>query len=230
MTEVKPPPPLIVPLLVLAGLVAGFGWLWGGIGGLCVGGGLAGAFLWGKRQGQAEIEVEVQRKQYRVADELIQYRAFTQLMRDQGQRIVDLSEQSVTQLATGLVEIDRRLVGLTARLADPTGADSHPDQIQAELEAMAAPIPGLLAALQFQDVTRQQLMFLSRLSEMFDAHLTELTRLLGDRRSLDRTIRFKEMFDQALDETVMRSQRHDHQVAAGLEPSEPAGPRVELFK
>ena len=197
---------------------------------MCAGGGLAGAFLWGKRQGRAEIEAEVRRKQYRVADELIQYRAFTQLMRDQGQRIVDLSEQSVTQLATGLVEIDRRLIGLTARLADPTGADSHPDQIQAELDAMAAPIPGLLAALQFQDVTRQQLMFLSRLSEMFDAHLTELTRLLGDRRSLDRTIRFKEMFDQALDETVMRSQRHDHQVAAGLEPSEPAGPRVELFK
>ena len=88
----------------------------------------------------------------------------------------------------------------------------------------------MLGKLQFQDVTQQQLMFLGRLSMVVDDHMAELARLLGDRRSLDRTSRFQEMFDRALNDTVMVSQRNDHHDAAGIDLFEPSGAKIEMFQ
>jgi hypothetical protein len=176
----------------------------------------------GLRLGRDAAMAATRMRLYRVADELAQYRAFTHLMRAQHDRIVELSGDAALSIASGLRDIDGRAVQLAARLEDAGG-------LRAEAEAVAAPVMDMVGKLQFQDVTRQQLGFLSRLSLILDGHMADLALLLGERRSLDRTTRFKELFEQALDDTVMASQRNDHHHAGGDALFEQAGPAVELF-
>jgi len=52
---------------------------------------------------------------------------------------------------------------------------------------------------------------------------------MDDRRAMDRVGRFKEMFDQALGDCVMDSQRDDHHSASGLAMREGTSPRLEMF-
>jgi hypothetical protein len=86
-----------------------------------------------------------------------------------------------------------------------------------------------LGHLQFQDVTQQQIGFLSRLLLLLDDHMVQLARQMDDRRAMDRVGRFKEMFDQALGDCVMDSQRDDHRSASGLAMREDAGSNLEMF-
>lgn len=180
----------------------------------------------GLRLGRARQNRVIRTRLYRVADELVQYRAFTQLLRAQSERIVEMSGEAAMELAAGLREMDERAGRLAGRIA---AGDGTPAQWRDEAAAVSAPMVDLLGKLQFQDVTRQQLMFLSRLSLMLDEHMTDLGHMLGDRRALDRTSRFKELFEQAMDETVMTSQRNDHRRAGGIDLFESAGPAVEMF-
>lgn len=184
--------------------------------------GAAGVRLGAAAQARAD-----QLRLYRVSDELVQYRAFTQLLRAQGERIIDMSGEAALALAAGLREMDER----AERLADALArGDGDAARWRDQAAAIAAPVVELVGRLQFQDVTRQQLEFLARLSLILDEHMAELGRSLGDRRALDRTSRFKELFEQALDGTVMASQRNDHHHASGgLELFEDAGPAIEMF-
>lgn len=178
----------------------------------------------GVRLGAEQQARETRLRLYRVADELVQYRAFTRLLRAQGDRISGLTGEAALALAEGLKTMDDR----AAAVADRLGALGH-DQLRAEAVAITEPMVDMVGKLQFQDVTQQQLGFLARLSLILDDHMAELSRLLGDRRSLDRTSHFKELFDQALNDTVMTSQRNDHHSAAGMEFFESSGPAIELF-
>lgn len=188
----------------------------------------AGALWAGIRIGDRRRARAVQMHLYRVADELVQYRAFTRLLRSQGQRIIDLSGESAIAIAEGLRDMDERAARCAERLETmDEAADAR--ELRAEVHAITAPIVDMVGRLQFQDVTRQQLMFLSRLSLLLDDHIGELCRVLGDRRSLERTTRFKELFDAALDETVMASQRNDHHDAAAVALFEQSGPAIEIF-
>jgi len=221
-------PPLLIAA-ALAGLAAILAGASDQFGPSCVAAIVVAAFLLGRRRGAAERDAAARRTQFHVADELVQYRAFTRLMRDQGERVIALSAEAATALAVGLGEIDRRAAALAARLATLPAEPPDPAALHAEAVAVVEPMVGLFGQLQFQDITQQQLMFLSRLSLLLDDHISDMTRLLGDRRSLDRTTRFKELFDRALGDTVMSSQRHDHHVATGVDLFESAGPTVELF-
>jgi len=188
----------------------------------------AAIFAFGHRCGAEAANRQAQAKLFRVADELVQYRAFTRLLRDQGDRIAGISEEASLAIATGLAEIDRRIAALSAAAQAGT-PDGQRSPFHAEAEAISQPIVEMLGRLQFQDITQQQIAFLTRLSLLLDQHMEELARLLGDRRSLDRTSRFKELFDRALDDTVMISQRNDHHAAAGSALFEASGPKIELF-
>jgi len=187
------------------------------------------AGLWlGGRKAAAETRL----RQYLVADELAQYRAFTRLMRTQGERIVSQSADSALTIAHGLRRIDAEMSVLASGLAQLEAKGADPAEIESLRRAVAAagdPVVGMLAALQFQDVTRQQTEFLARLSLLLDDHMADLARMLGDRRSLDRTTRFRELFEQAMNDTVMSSQRDDHRAATGIDLQESTGPAVELF-
>jgi hypothetical protein len=59
--------------------------------------------------------------------------------------------------------------------------------------------------------------------------MTQLADQLGDRRSRDRVGRFKELFDEALGDCVMDSQRDDHHAASGLELREDASMKLQMF-
>lgn len=215
----------LAPLLAVAGLGTAAALLVGpagGIAALAAGAGAMAAYRLGRRDGAAEGRMI----RFRVADELVQYRAFTRLMRDQGERVIDQSTEAVTALAIGLTEIDHHASALLERLASE---EIDPAALHAAIEEISELVVPLFGQLQFQDVTRQQLTFLARLSQLVDGHIAEMTRLLGDRRALDRTTRFQELFDQALDDTVMSSQREDHHAATGVVRAEASAPRVELF-
>ncbi|MEO0036368.1 MAG: hypothetical protein RLZZ501_2391 [Pseudomonadota bacterium] len=218
----------LAPLLAVAGLGAATALLAGpesGIAALAAGALAMASYRLGRRHGAAEGRMV----RFRVADELVQYRAFTRLMRDQGVRVIDQSTEAVTALAIGLTEIDHRATALLERLEPTPTGGIDPAALRAAIEEISELAVPLFGQLQFQDVTRQQLTFLARLSRLVDEHIAEMTRLLGDRRALDRTTRFQELFDQALDDTVMSSQRDDYRAATGIEQAEATGPRVELF-
>lgn len=169
----------------------------------------------------------IRMRMFRVADELAQYRAFTSLLRDQGERITASTGEAATAIVLGLREMDSNIVRMQALIErDASGEKS---ELQPLLDAVSAPVVGMLGQLQFQDVTQQQIAFLSRLSLIVDQHMIDLARQMGDRRSMDRVGNFKEMFDKALDDCVMTSQRQDHHTAVGLDLQEARGPKIELF-
>ncbi|EPY03242.1 hypothetical protein [Magnetospirillum fulvum] len=232
------PPPEIPPaaLATLAGMLGALGAaeLFGApspgpaVAGFAAAAAMAAGLWLGGRKAAAETRL----RQYRVADELAQYRAFTRLMRAQGERIVDQSAESALTIAHGLRRIDTEMSVLDSGLSRLEANGADPAEIESLRQAVAAaaePVVGMLAALQFQDVTRQQTEFLARLSLLLEEHMDDLARMLGDRRSLDRTTRFKELFEQALNDTVMSSQRDDHRAANGIDLQESTGPAVELF-
>ncbi|CAA7619586.1 hypothetical protein [Magnetospirillum sp. UT-4] len=187
--------------------------------------GVAIGYLLGRRDGLTPRAVRL--LLFRVSDELAQYRAFTRLLRDQGERITASTSAAAIGIVNGLTEMDSDLARL--RTAIDRAAPGNATELKALADAVGSPIVSLLGQLQFQDLTQQQIDFLARLSLIVDQHMIDLAQRLGDRRSMDRTENFKEMFNKALDDCVMTSQRDDHHAAAGLDVHETSGPKVELF-
>jgi hypothetical protein len=187
--------------------------------------GVGAGYVLGRKDGSMPKTVRM--LMFRVADELAQYRAFTRLLRDQGTRITDTTHEAATMIVAGLREMDANIESL--RTAVGRMAFDEAKELRSTLDAIGAPAVEMLGQLQFQDVTQQQIAFLSRLSLIVDQHMIELARQLGDRRSMDRVGHFKEMFNKALDDCVMSSQREDHHAAAGADLSEASGPKIEMF-
>ncbi|MTJ79420.1 MAG: hypothetical protein F8N37_00125 [Telmatospirillum sp.] len=194
---------------------------------------LFAVILWHRASQTPEMPEEVQELLCFVADELAQYRAFTRLLRDQGGRINDASGEAALVIVEGLREIDRAVETLRIELrktSEELPLDAiHRAELAQRVEAIGRPILRMLGCLQFQDVTQQQIAFLSRLSLMVDDHMVRLARKCGDRRAVERLDKFKEMFAAALDDTVMTNQRDDFYAATGLALQEEGGPRIEMF-
>jgi hypothetical protein len=195
-----------------AGLAAGLAWLAGQILG----------FSHGPLPGPIRLLL------FHVIDNLAQYRAFTKLLRDQGQSITRTTGTAAENIATVMTDMDVTLEALAAAVRRD-GAGFNQELLVSELRRIRAPIIGILSVLQFQDVTQQQFAFLNRLSVILDDHMMRLASQLGDRRAKDRVAGFKEMFEQALADCVMASQRDDHHAASGSSTREDTGLKVELF-
>jgi hypothetical protein len=165
---------------------------------------------------------------FHVVDNLAQYRAFTRLLRDQGQSITRTTGTAAENIATVMTDMDITLETLASALRRD-GAGFNRELLVSELGRIRAPIIGILSVLQFQDVTQQQFAFLNRLSLILDEHMMRLASQLGDRRATDRVAGFKEMFEQALADCVMASQRDDDHAASGSSEREDVGLKVELF-
>jgi len=206
-------------------MAVGAGGIWASFAGLMALASVASGYLLGHQDGTSSKAVRM--RMFRVADELAQYRAFTRLLRDQGERITETTGNAATVIVTGLRDMDANLVQLQALMG--TLPEDQSAALTSLVNAIGAPVVGMLGQLQFQDVTQQQIAFLSRLSRIVDQHMIDLAREMGDRRSMDRVGNFKDMFNKALDDCVMSSQRDDHHVAAGLDLHESNGPKIELF-
>jgi hypothetical protein len=187
--------------------------------------GLAGQIL-GFRKGPLPGAIRL--LLFHVADNLAQYRAFTRLLRDQGQSITGMTLEAAENIAIVLTDMDVTLEALAAAVRRD-GANFDRELLVDELRRIRGPIIGILSKLQFQDVTQQQFAFLNRLSLILDDHMVLLSSQLGDRRASDRVAGFKEMFEQALADCVMASQRDDHHAASGVSTREDTGLKVELF-
>ncbi len=205
------------------GLAPGLGIAAAGVGaGLA---GLAGQIL-GFRHGPLPGTIRL--LLFHVIDNLAQYRAFTRLLRDQGQSITRTTEAAAENIANVLTDMDTTLETLAAAVRRD-GAGFDRELLVSELRRIRAPIIGILSVLQFQDVTQQQFAFLNRLSVMLDEHMMRLAKQLGDRRATDRVTGFQELFEHALADCVMASQRDDHHAASGSSEREDPGLKVELF-
>jgi len=209
--------------LVTSRFGPGFGVAAAGLGGGMAG--LAGQIL-GFRHGPLPRAIRL--LLFHVVDNLAQYRAFTRLLRDQGQSITGTTETAAANIAAVLTDMDVTLETLAAAV-HRDGAGFDRELLVSELRRIRGPIIGILSVLQFQDVTQQQFAFLNRLSLILDEHMMRLARQLGDRRATDRVAGFKEMFEQALADCVMVSQRDDHHAASGSNVREDPGLKVELF-
>ena len=165
---------------------------------------------------------------FHVVDNLAQYCAFTRLLRNQGESITRATGSAAENIATVMTDMDMTLETLAAAVRRD-GLGFNRDLLVSELGRIRAPIIGILSVLQFQDATQQQFAFLNRLSVILDEHMVRLARQLGDRRAKDRLTGFNEMFEQALADCVMASQRDDHHAASGLSTREDPGLKVELF-
>lgn len=185
--------------------------------------GVAIGYALGRRDGPTPRAIRL--LLFRVSDELTQYRAFTRLLRDQGERITESTSIAAVEIVRALREMDANLDRMRSRIDQ---AEDTRD-LRALADAIGAPMVNMLGQLQFQDVTRQQIGFLARLSLIVDQHMIDLAQRLGDRQSMDRIESFKEMFNKALGDCVMTSQRDDYHTAAGLDLHETSGPKVELF-
>ena len=163
----------------------------------------------------------------RVGGELSQYRAFTRLLRDQGGRIVEITNEAATAIVGGLAEMETAINGL--RLLVERGGPDDIAQLPALLDAIGAPVIGMLSQLQFQDVTRQQIAFVARLSLILDDHMRQMSDHLEGRGKRKPVAGFSETFEHALEYCVMDSQRDDHHTALGLAQREDAGSKLELF-
>jgi hypothetical protein len=186
---------------------------------------LAGQML-GFRRGPLPGDIKM--LLFHIADNLAQYRAFTKLLRDQGQSITGATGEAAENIAVIMTDMDVTLAHL-ATAVERDGAGFDRELLVSELRRIRGPIIGILSKLQFQDVTQQQFAFLNRLSLILDDHMIQLARQLGDRRASDRVTGFKEMFERALADCVMASQRDDHRAASGETAREDQGLKVELF-
>jgi hypothetical protein len=181
----------------------------------------------GRRDGTTRERDSTRQLMFRLAEELAQYRAFTKLLRDQVDRINATTGEAATAIVAGLSEVDAKVERLLVILDQGHGLEAT--EMRALLAAIGTQMIEILGQIQFQDITQQQLAFLSRFSRIIDQHTIELAVRLGDRRSMDGVGNFKEMFNKALDDCVMASQRDDHHAANGLNVQETDGPKVELF-
>lgn len=182
-------------------------------------------YVMGRRDGPTPQAIRL--LLFRVSDELAQYRAFTRLLRDQGDRITESTNGAAMEIVSGLRAMDAKLERMRSLVDQTASENAH--ELRSLVDGIGAPIVNMLGQLQFQDVTQQQIGFLVRLSLIVDQHMIDLAQRLGDRRSMDRIENFKEMFNKALDDCVMTSQRDDHHAAVGLDHREPCGPKIELF-
>jgi hypothetical protein len=163
-----------------------------------------------------------------VAGELAQYRVFTRLVRDQGHSITGTTASAASSLAVGLAGMGGHVDRLVTEI-EQGGATLDRDKLIRELHAIGEPLMDMLGTLQFQDVSRQQIEFLSHLSLILDDHMLRLSARLGDRKLTDRTVGFRETLEQALKHCVMADQRNDHHAALGMARREEVGLKVELF-
>lgn len=190
------------------------------------------SLMLGDRLGERRSRAQARLRHDRATDELVEYQAFTRLLRAQAERISGMTGDAARVIAEGLREIDDRAERLAKALGNASENQCDAEAVKSlkiEAEAIGAPIMTMLAELQFQDVTQQQLMFLSRLSLLLDDHIAELRRMMDDHRSPEPATRFKDLFDAALGDTVMASQRNDHHSAQGAGLEEDSGPMIELF-
>lgn len=170
-----------------------------------------------------------------VAGELEDYRAFPRLVQSQHDRVVDQTAGAVHAIAMAVRALDENAARVAAGIGDVAQGRGmtapQVEKMRQEILDITQPAYAILAELQFQDITQQQLAFLDRLARLFDEHAAELSRqLVSDAPAarLDLTP-FREALDAAMSETVMRSQRNDLKAAKGVAHIEDTSPAIELF-
>ena len=188
--------------------------------------GLAIGYVLGHKDGPTQESVRS--LMLRISSELVQYRTFTRLLRDQGVRITESTSKAAAIIVSGLTEMDANIHRMKT-LIDCTDPSKDLNELRSLTDVLSTPMVRILEQLQFQDITQQQIVFLSRLSLLVEQHMLDLANHLDNQQAMDRIVTFKEIFERAHDDCVMDSQRDDHHAAVDINVSAKDGVKIEMF-
>jgi methyl-accepting chemotaxis protein len=102
-------------------------------------------------------------------------------------------------------------------------------KIQEASEMIAHPIMALIGSIQFQDVTRQELLHVSQALEFVGRHSEQLSVALQDLGHDHHLDSIKTAIAELMAHYVMSQERNIHNAAIGSGELEDKGPLVELF-
>ena len=132
--------------------------------------------------------------------------------------------QALEQFANQLTEMGERYAELVTR----DGAVLA--QINQTSSSLSTMFMEVMASIQFQDVTRQQVEHAMKALDRLEAHLAILLQQLNDPRSQVSFKPLAEHLKEMFDGYVMDQQRNQHSKALGNSaPASGGGPKVELF-
>ncbi|CCG42354.1 hypothetical protein [Magnetospirillum molischianum] len=219
--------------LAAAALVSGLGvWLhgilppiagWGlAMAEIGLGIGLA-RLLWPQTELVARLN-QSEKTAQRIAAELAHYQTFTDILRRQGEMVTAITESAAITLIDGLRNVD---AGIDRIVADCSG---NLNQNAEEIEELSRLMILLMGSIQFQDITRQQIEQMARMSVMVDQHIALAHAALADLSRQFDTTSLADKLDQVFADYVMAAQRDSHRAARGESTDrEGIGATVELF-
>jgi methyl-accepting chemotaxis protein len=124
---------------------------------------------------------------------------------------------------TAIAELTENMEGLIAHQRDVL------IKVKDESSHINSLVMEVMASIQFQDVTRQQLESLAMSSEMVDNHITDMRRMLSDLTAEFDAGHFLDMLRETYDRYVMIQQRNAFNEVTGKAVQEDVGLKIELF-
>ncbi len=170
-----------------------------------------------------------------VVSELEQIPTYNNVLRQQLGSIVAETEKAAFDIASQLQTIDQVVADLSVLVEKPS---LNPDELVAAVresnQRLADMFMTVLASVQFQDVTRQQIEHVVGALDRLDRHSIGLAKYLKNHEDANTEFQpLSEHLNQVFSEYVMESQRESHsQVLDNLDPDSAPGAsanKVELF-
>jgi methyl-accepting chemotaxis protein len=143
-----------------------------------------------------------------------------------------LQNSSVAQQREVLENFSRHLGAMSSNYQQLMKRDEETlARLQRTSETLSSMFMEVLASIQFQDVTRQQIEQVQKALDRLDDHIAELVAMMRS-RNYTKAYSLKERIDQIYEGYVMDKQRDVHASSVGGRPSVKASvepPKIELF-
>lgn len=166
--------------------------------------------------------------------------ALIKLLNEQLHSITVETERSAYSIMERLQAIDgatnELISALSASLKEPGDMRERDEKMRAHLDDASATLSSMfmevLAGIQFQDVTRQQIEQVQNALNRLDAHVAQMVVMMRS-KDFSEAASIKEHIDQIYDSYVMAKQRDVHASAIGDHIESGAdsasAPKIELF-
>lgn len=152
------------------------------------------------------------------------------LMRTVTVELQERTDQRELEEREAIANISRSLDSLTDDLSTIVSHQRDVLQkVEAESAAVARPIMDIMGRIQFQDIVRQQLEQLQRMTAMVDDHIVSICAALADPRADLGDVSLVHKLEEMFGSYVMATQRESHSKALGRQAVREAGSLIEMF-
>ena len=146
---------------------------------------------------------------------------------------IDLVDATEQREVTGRSAIDHVGTMLSALTGSLGPLRRHQIEILGEIErggeAIAGPILDMMGAVQFQDIIRQQIEQIVKMSDLVGNHIELVGSMISSRQDDANLIELASKLDGLYSQYVMNAQREVHQSVLGTNVTDTAMPRIQLF-